>query len=98
MRCRLCNKEIDEDSKFCEFCGYEQPDEYHLSTFKAFLKKNDKCVTRILVGIVGSLMYMIPLALFLFFYIRNVFSLGVPLAIAFLLFVYTLSKEVDDQF
>lgn len=98
MRCRLCNSEIDEDSKFCKFCGNEQPD-YHLPTFKAFLHKIMNDNVRIYVAIFGSIMYT-PL----FIFIVSIFTkdpllvIGITLAIDLLIFVITMSKTFDDQF
>lgn len=98
MHCTFCNKEIDEDSKFCEFCGYKQPDEYHLLTFSALIKKNERCISRVLSGII-PLMYMFPLSVLLSIFTQNkLFSLGIPLAIVFLWSVYLASKKADNQF
>lgn len=94
MRCRLCYKEIDDDSKFCRFCGYEQSD-YHYPTFKAFLKKvtRDKRFIRMLTGMIGGFFWCILIYVILLLFTKSqTASLSVAIAINLLIIIGVISK------
>lgn len=94
MHCRLCYKEIDDDSKFCRFCGHEQSD-YHFPTFTAFFKKvtTDKRFIRMLIGIIGGFFWGTLIYIILLLFTKSqTASMSVAIAINLLIFIGIISK------
>ena len=94
MKCHNCQKQIDNDAKFCNFCGaaFEKHEENEGSVDLYFRKKGKKELISAL-GI-SSLMILVPLVIV---YFTGVLYWGVML-IGALVFVGSIYYTVKDRF
>jgi flagellar FliL protein len=112
MICESCNKEIENDSKFCTYCGYEIKENEYGDVKKDSLSINEKSNKKIIFGAKYSRLIYWIISIILFFISSFFFGVGNQLerenaigaaAISFgisflisLIWINTLSNRIRD--
>lgn len=65
MKCLKCGKNIDQDSKYCTYCGEEQNHEIERKVHTNKKASSDKKIVVIILGIIGILTLLVIFAMIL---------------------------------